>query len=41
MASFGLTAVFAMLGWAMADRSGAQEQDRCRLNQLPSNAARG
>jgi O-antigen ligase len=24
MASFGLTAVFAMLGWAMADRSSAQ-----------------
>ena len=30
MASFGLTAVFAMLGWAMADRSGAREQDRFR-----------
>jgi O-antigen ligase len=41
MASFGLTAVFAMLGWAMADRAGAQEQDRFRLDQLPSNATRG
>jgi O-antigen ligase len=40
MASFGLTAVFAMLGWAMADRSGAHEQDRFRsLHALNAPAA--